>query len=303
MPNTMDEFCLSDGSPRYSLVPQWVTGSDISDGTLRVYNAIASFIGDTSRKCHPGKRKIAKIARCEIRHVALALRALEEIGAVETTHVRGHSNQYRLPMNPPQGGAPECTGGMSQCASPGVHTGTSRSRPVERDQEETFAPKPKTELVSSENGVGESPATIRSNEALRAEAIAILDPCWEAISQKTDVPPRIAIINRIEEALAAGYTPDSIAAVLPTMNYGFSRNCFDWAFREHGRQMVPEEWVVISSVLAERECRDSDHAEERPPMTVPSELPIGSGEELCQHCDESFCDGHAWSTTAMDEYV
>jgi len=160
----------------------------------------------------------------------------------------------------------------------------------------TFAPAAQEGNEGSMVPLG-PPLLDQEKEALRLAAKAILNPYWESQRIKP-VTPYIAIVQRIEEALTAGYPPDAIAAVLPKLP-AFARNCFDWALRKHGKQMVPEAWDVIASVLADRECSDS--GEEYVSVAAPLEFSVTSIERQCQRCGNPLCEGHA--AVALGEYV
>jgi hypothetical protein len=71
-----------DTDLRFSIVPHWVTNSDVSDRALRLYSVLAKFADAETGQAFPGRTRLSKELRCSLKSVDRAVAELESIGAV-----------------------------------------------------------------------------------------------------------------------------------------------------------------------------------------------------------------------------
>jgi hypothetical protein len=74
-----------DTDLRFSIVPHWVTNSDVSDRALRLYSVLAKFADAETGQAFPGRTRLSKELRCSLKSVDRAVAELESIGAVRKT--------------------------------------------------------------------------------------------------------------------------------------------------------------------------------------------------------------------------
>lgn len=67
----------------FSIIPEWITESNISDGALRVYSALCRFADKDNGSCFPSHLTIGKKCNKSVSAVKRALKELEKIGAIE----------------------------------------------------------------------------------------------------------------------------------------------------------------------------------------------------------------------------
>lgn len=88
-----------EGDNKFSIVPEWVTYSPISNGALRVYTVLARFT-DKNDECFPSRTLLAEKAFCSERQVDRLLDELVEHGMLrvrkERTGGRWAKNVYKL---------------------------------------------------------------------------------------------------------------------------------------------------------------------------------------------------------------
>jgi hypothetical protein len=87
----------------FAIIPESVLYADISATAVRVYGVLRRHADKDNGTCHPGKTRIAALARIGIRTVNRAIDELVVIGAIEVIHrldpdnpKRMLTNQYRL---------------------------------------------------------------------------------------------------------------------------------------------------------------------------------------------------------------
>lgn len=68
---------------RFSIVPEWVLYSDISDKALRVYAILARYADNETMQAFPSRSTIAERARCGVKSVDRAVDELVKIGAIQ----------------------------------------------------------------------------------------------------------------------------------------------------------------------------------------------------------------------------
>ena len=70
---------------RFSIVPEWVLDSDLSDKALRIYVVLARYADSETLECFPSLATIGKRSRCSKSSVIRALDELVKFGAIERT--------------------------------------------------------------------------------------------------------------------------------------------------------------------------------------------------------------------------
>ena len=69
---------------RFSILPDWVITSDISDRAVRIYAVLAGFADSETLTAFPSRGLIAKRVNTSVKSVDRALRELLDIGAIES---------------------------------------------------------------------------------------------------------------------------------------------------------------------------------------------------------------------------
>jgi len=141
----------------YSLVPEWVLDSDLSDRAVRLYALLGRYADDEG-KAFPSRRTLAKRLKCSVDSVDRAVRELTEgkILLVEHRYEDGDethrqtSNTYALVQVPRRTGAAGEGGTTAappgrKAAAPGTRTSIERE-PVE-EQIERMRERAATERV------------------------------------------------------------------------------------------------------------------------------------------------------------
>jgi hypothetical protein len=135
----MSDFIDSD--IRFSIVPEWVLDSGVSDRAVRVYALIARYADNDTLQAFPGRETLAHRAGCSVKSVDRAIRELVSAGALRKSHRRNgdayQSNLYtvrRIPdplvtqVSPPSDtGVPR----VGPQLSPGGATGVPLTRTTE----------------------------------------------------------------------------------------------------------------------------------------------------------------------------
>lgn len=85
---------------RFSIVPNWVLESDISDRAVRVYALLARYADNDTLEAFPRRELLAERARCHKKSIDRAIDELEACGAVVKRHRKegnvNKSNVYIL---------------------------------------------------------------------------------------------------------------------------------------------------------------------------------------------------------------
>lgn len=71
---------------RFSIIPEWVLYSDVSDRALRVYAILARYADSDTMQAFPSRATIAEKAKCGVKSVDRAVDELVKIGAIEKKH-------------------------------------------------------------------------------------------------------------------------------------------------------------------------------------------------------------------------
>lgn len=67
----------------FSIVPHWVTDSNISDRALRLYSVLAKFADSKTGQAFPGRTRLSRELNCSHKSVDRAVKELEGIGAIQ----------------------------------------------------------------------------------------------------------------------------------------------------------------------------------------------------------------------------
>lgn len=102
--NTVDRL---DTDIRFSIIPEWILVSDISDRAVRVYGVLARFADNTTLRAFPRRSLMARMANCSLSSLDRALDELIEAGAIvkeARLDAKGqHSNLYFVRRAPSSG--------------------------------------------------------------------------------------------------------------------------------------------------------------------------------------------------------
>ena len=124
----MSDFIDSD--IRFSIVPEWVLDSGISDRAVRVYALIARYADNDTLQAFPSRETLAKRAGCHVKSVDRAISELQNVGALIKSHRRSgdayQSNLYTVRRIPGHLRTPQSPGGDTTV--PRVGTGESLGR-------------------------------------------------------------------------------------------------------------------------------------------------------------------------------
>tara|TARA_R100001460_G_scaffold2077_3_gene7080 strand:- start:148 stop:900 length:753 start_codon:yes stop_codon:yes gene_type:complete len=71
---------------RFSIIPEWVLDSDISDKALRVYALLARYADNDNLQAFPSRQTLANRARCSVKSIDRALDELIKLGAIKKQH-------------------------------------------------------------------------------------------------------------------------------------------------------------------------------------------------------------------------
>lgn len=66
----------------FSIVPHWVTDSEISDRALRLYSVLAKFADSKTGQAFPGRTRLSRELNCSPKSVDRAVKELQKIGAI-----------------------------------------------------------------------------------------------------------------------------------------------------------------------------------------------------------------------------
>ena len=131
---------MAERTSNFAIVPGWIfasgTWSRLSRAALAVYPVMCLHTNQKDRGCWPSVSRVRSLTGLSRRAVQIALRNLEQEGAIIHTHKRdrGHSRHYVVPMGAPEdapsGAQSDAPGGANTCAS-----GAQRDAPVVRTSE------------------------------------------------------------------------------------------------------------------------------------------------------------------------
>lgn len=104
---------------RFSILPDWVIKSPVSDRAVRIYAVLAGFADSETLTAFPSRGLIAKLVNTSVKSVDRALRELLEIGAIESEK-RIKDGVYQSSLYTIK------RGGVGTPVSPGRDTGDAR---------------------------------------------------------------------------------------------------------------------------------------------------------------------------------
>ena len=132
---------------KFSIVPEWVIDSDVSDRAVRVYAVLARYADSETLQAFPSRDTLARRVRCHWRSIDRAIQELVQLGAVTKTHRRDgdayKSNIYTLRRVQPGGPGGTATGGTRVLpgVAGGTATGGNLTRTTELEPENYIASK------------------------------------------------------------------------------------------------------------------------------------------------------------------
>ena len=114
---------------RFSIIPEWLLDSDLSDRAIRVYSVLARYADNETLQAYPSRDTLAQRCHCHWRSVDRAIDELVRLGAITKTHRKNgdsyQSNLYTLRrVLPTQSGGTDTTvRGVVTPQSVGTDTG------------------------------------------------------------------------------------------------------------------------------------------------------------------------------------
>lgn len=131
---------------RFSIIPEWILDSDISDRAIRVYCILARYADSETLQAFPSRETLAKRAHCHYKSIDRAIDELVKIGAIVKRHRKSgesyQSNLYTLRRVRTALSLPTDTGdeGVRTPVSPGTDTVVHLTRTNELEPvNDTFA--------------------------------------------------------------------------------------------------------------------------------------------------------------------
>ncbi len=80
-----DDAMRVTGQPRFAMVPLSVLERAPSPRAVQAFAVLAAHASNDDRRCWPGTRRLARMARCSTERIRAAIRELEEAGLVHVT--------------------------------------------------------------------------------------------------------------------------------------------------------------------------------------------------------------------------
>ena len=119
---------------RFSMIPEWILDSGISDKAIRLYCVLARYADNETHQAFPSRETLAKRMGCHAKSVDRAASELLKIGAVTKKQRHNSSLVYTLMMSR---GVDKGVQGVATPVSRGVDTDvhltrTTEQEPVER---------------------------------------------------------------------------------------------------------------------------------------------------------------------------
>jgi len=127
---------------RFSIIPEWLLDSELSDRAIRVYSVLARYADNETLQAYPSRETLAKRCHCHWRSVDRAIDELVAFGAVTKTHRKNgdsyQSNLYTLRRVLPaqSGGTDTAVRGVLTPQSVGTDTGGNLTITTELEPEE-----------------------------------------------------------------------------------------------------------------------------------------------------------------------
>ena len=181
---------------RFSIIPEWLLDSKLSDRAIRVYSVLARYADNETLQAYPSRETLAQRCNCHWRSVDRAIDELVALGAITKSHRKNgdsyQSNLYTLRrVLPAQSGGTDTpvTGVLTQ-QSVGTDTGGNLTRTTELEPENI-------EPLNSQSSVNESfnefweiyPKRLQKGEARKA--------FFKAVQREGAVEPILGGVRRM----------------------------------------------------------------------------------------------------------
>lgn len=134
---------------RFSIIPEWLLDSELSDRAIRVYSVLARYADNETLQAYPSRETLAKRCNCHWRSVDRAIDELVALGAITKSHRKNgesyQSNLYTLRrVLPAQSGGTDTTvTGVLTQQSVGTDTGGNLTRTTELEPNNYSEKQPK----------------------------------------------------------------------------------------------------------------------------------------------------------------
>ena len=123
---------------RFSMIPEWILDSGISDKAIRLYCVLARYADNETHRAFPSRETLAKRMGCHAKSVDRAASELLKIGAVTKKQRHNSSLVYTLMMSR---GVDNDVQGVATPVSKGVDTDVHLTRTTELEPENYIATK------------------------------------------------------------------------------------------------------------------------------------------------------------------
>ena len=132
----------------FATIPEWLLEADVSDRGVRLYAVLVRH-ADKEGRAFPSRRRLADRLRCSTDSVDRAIRELEAVGALESSHRARDdgsqtSNDYVLR---PGGRTGAAGGGATDAAGTAAGVRHQELEPLEREPTTSVAPLRKRDLI------------------------------------------------------------------------------------------------------------------------------------------------------------
>jgi hypothetical protein len=117
---------------RFSMIPEWIIDSGVSDKAIRLYCVLARYADNETHRAFPSRETLAKRMGCHAKSVDRAASELLKIGAVTKKQRHNSSLVYTLMMSR---GVDTDVQGVVTPVSRGVDTGVHLTRTTELEPE------------------------------------------------------------------------------------------------------------------------------------------------------------------------
>lgn len=137
-----------DSDIRFSIIPEWILDSTLSDKAIRLYGIIARYADNETLQAFPSRETLAKRARCHVKSVDRAVHELINAGALFKEQRKNggewQSNVYTLRRIPIRRGRDTDVATLGTPVSPPRDTDVSLTRTTELE--------PKNDIVKIKAG-------------------------------------------------------------------------------------------------------------------------------------------------------
>ena len=133
---------------RFSIIPEWITYSGISDKAVRLYSVLARFADNQTHEAFPSRETLAEKMSCSAKSIDRASQELIELGAITKRQRLNSSLVYTLRVSK---GVDTTVQGGSTPVSRGVDTDVHLTRTTELEPE-NYIEKPSKKATSLPEG-------------------------------------------------------------------------------------------------------------------------------------------------------